>query len=55
MEKDISIWGVGKKKGVNVNMLNYVLSHARYAILLRRNLAHLRENTSRYGLILNLG
>ena len=39
--KKIFLFGVWeKKKGVNVNMLNYVLSHARYAIWLRRNLAH---------------
>lgn len=39
--KKVFLFGVWeKKKGVNVNMLNYVLSHARYAIWLRRNLAH---------------
>lgn len=39
--KKAMFFGVGEKtKTVNVNLLNYVLSHARYAVWLRRNLAH---------------
>ena len=37
------LWLFGVKasgKGCNVNLLNYVLSHARYAVKLRRNRAH---------------
>ena len=30
----------GKRKDVNVRLLNFVLSHVRYAIMSRRNLAH---------------
>ena len=35
------LFGVnGKGRKCNVSLLNYVLSHARYAVKLRRNLAH---------------
>ncbi len=39
--RELWLFGVtGRVKGSNVNLLNYVLSHARLAVKLRRNLAH---------------
>ncbi len=39
--KKMFLFGIrGKSKKVNINLFNFVLSHARYAIWLRRNLAH---------------
>ena len=39
--RELWLFGVTSKvKGCNVNLLNYVLSHARFAVKLRRNLAH---------------
>ena len=35
-----------RKKGCNINLLNYVLSHARYAVKLRRNIAHYEKKKS---------
>ena len=42
--KKTFLFGVWEKKEkVNINMINYVLSHARYAVWLRRNLAHFEQ------------
>lgn len=42
--RELWLFGViGKVKGCNVNLLNYVLSHARFAVKLRRNLAHFEK------------
>ena len=36
----------GKKRTWNVNLMNLVLSHARYAVKLRRNIAHFEEKVN---------
>ena len=42
--KKLWLFGVNERKnGCNINRLNYVLSHARYAVKLRRNIAHYEE------------
>lgn len=44
--RTLFLFGVfGKRKGVNVGVLNYVLSHARHAVVLRRNYAHFEGRT----------
>lgn len=41
VERSFFLFGLkGKSKVLNINLLNYVLSPARYAIRLRRNLGH---------------
>ena len=44
------LFGVnGKGRKCNVSLLNYVLSHARYAVKLRRNLAHYDKRSVVWG------
>ena len=44
--KKLLLFGVlGKVKGVNVNLVNSVLSQVRYAIVFRRNMAHYEGRT----------
>ena len=45
--RELWLFGVnGKMDDCNVALLNYVLSHARYAVKLRRNLAHYERKTA---------
>jgi len=42
--KELWLFGVvAKVKGCNINLLNYTLSHARFAVKLRRNIAHFEK------------
>ncbi|KAF3842499.1 hypothetical protein F7725_024450 [Dissostichus mawsoni] len=44
--KELWLFGVNERmKGLNVNLCNYVLSHARYAVKIRRDVAHLERRT----------
>ncbi|KAI9525057.1 hypothetical protein NQZ68_012569 [Dissostichus eleginoides] len=46
IEKELWLFGVNESmKGLNVNLCNYVLSHARYAVKIRRDVAHLERRT----------
>jgi len=39
--RELWLFGVNERmKGCNTNLLNYLLSHAKFAVKLRRNLAH---------------
>lgn len=45
--RELWLFGVnGKMDECNVSLLNYVLSHARFAVKLRRNLAHYEKKTA---------
>ncbi|KAI9547154.1 hypothetical protein NQZ68_019975 [Dissostichus eleginoides] len=42
--KELWLFGVNERmKGLNVNLCNYVLSHAQYAVKIRRDVAHERR------------
>ncbi|KAI9534627.1 hypothetical protein NQZ68_012860 [Dissostichus eleginoides] len=44
--KELWLFGVNERmKGLNVNLCNYVLSHARYAVKIRRDVAHHERRT----------